>query len=182
MGTYLPRAGLSLLWVLMVAETSLATCPPTLEVLVDKMLPDLPAYTNRVIQRSRRIESLPRGYVLLAGKPSFDPLPLSQRQFTPAQTDTTEQAFFTTLERHYNSSQATLQQNFYWAFFTPTSQGWQLSLLFSQLAAPYPGTGATPPRSAENGAVGQAIKLWLRDCRAEGLKKPVNQGINKAKQ
>lgn len=164
------------------AQSVEAACAPPLPTLVNRLLADLPSYANRVAQRDRSANSPLRSYLLLAGRPSFEPLPLSQRQLRPQGPDTTQQVFFTTLERQYNNRQINTQQNFYWAFFVPTQQGWQLALLYAQLAARLPETSPLPPQSAENSAVGRAIQLWLRDCQAGALKESINQGIDQAQQ
>ncbi|WP_009544333.1 hypothetical protein [Crocosphaera subtropica] len=148
------------------------TCPSDVETLMTRMLKDLPGYSNRVAQRSRigdrSVEIY--NYILVAGNPEFEPLPLSNLQYEPELPDETKQVFFTTLERQYTPTEAILLQNYYWLFLTPTSEGWRLVLLFSQLADLEQGDLPLPPQNAMNGAIGQGIKLWLKDCRAGVLK------------
>jgi hypothetical protein len=61
-----------------------STCPENLEALIGQMLPDLPGYANRVLRREPTLDQ--RGatrespflkiYVITAGNPEFEPLPL----------------------------------------------------------------------------------------------------------
>lgn len=148
-----------------------AACNVPLETLTARLLQDLPSYTNRVIQRARRQGSSYNltSYVIIAGKPEFEPLPLPQRQYAPLLPDTTRQIFFTTLERQYSQDRVVDRQNFHWLFLTQTPSGWRLALLYSQWAALPPDTPPLPPQEASNSALGQGIRLWLRDCRAGAI-------------
>lgn len=151
------------------AET--ATCTQPLTDLVPKLLIDLPSYANRVGQRSRTADiDIPLDtYILIAGNPDYAPLPLPQQQWQPTVKDTTQQVFFTTLERQYTTSQALERQNFYWAFFVDTQQGWQLALLYQQLGGATPNAPTSPRRDASTGNIAQGIRLWLRDCQANAI-------------
>lgn len=152
------------------------TCPKTIEALAPKLLADLPSYSNRVIQRSIvnfQHNPISRSYVIIASQPELDPLPLTQRQYQPVFPDTSEQLFFTLLERQYSTARVTELQNFYWGFFTLTDQGWHLLTLFSQLASTHKDDPPLPPQEASNGAIGQAINLWLRDCNAGTISFPL---------
>ncbi|MBE9242560.1 hypothetical protein [Synechocystis salina] len=141
-------------------------CQQSLTELMPPLLEALPSYTNRVMQRSQ-IGGVPlRTYILIAGNADFDPLPLAQQQWQPAVPDTTKQVFFTTLERSYTDQRAIASQNFYWAFFVQTGQGWQLALLYQQLGGTSPDQPTSPRRDASTGAIAQGIRLWLRDCQA----------------
>ncbi len=153
------------------------TCPQTIESFAPKLLADLPSYSNRVIQRSivdYQNNPMLRSYVIIASQPELAPLPLTQRQYQPAFPDTSQQLFFTLLERQYATARVTELQNFYWAFFTLTDQGWRLLTLFSQLASTHKDDPPLPPQEASNGAIGQAINLWLRDCNAGVIKFPIS--------
>ncbi len=143
-------------------------CPEDIETLMTWMLKDLPSYGNRVTQRSRRSDRSVDvyNYILVAGNPDFEPLPLSNLQYKPELPDETKQVFFTTLERQYTKTEVILLQNYYWLFLTPTADGWRVVLLFSQLADLEQSDLPLPPQDAINGAIGQGIKLWLKDCRA----------------
>ncbi len=149
-------------------------CPSDIERLGNLMVNELPHYANRVIQRAKRrgrSETL-YNYVLVAGKPEFKPLPLRQfsSQDKPISTNETEQIFFTTLERQYSRDRVTKTQNYHWLFLTKTEQGWTLVMVFSQLAAIQPGGTPLPTRDTTNGIIGQAVRLWLRDCEAGAIK------------
>ncbi len=149
------------------------TCPSDLETLMTRMLKDLPSYGNRVTQRSRRGDRSVEvyNYIVVAGNPEFEPLPLSNLQYQPQLPDETKQVFFTTLERQYTKTEVILLHNYYWLFLTPSSDGWRLVLLFSQLADLEEAYLPLPPQDAVNGAIGQGIKLWLKDCRAGVLRR-----------
>ena len=143
-----------------------AHCRQPLPELIPPLMDALPSYTNRVMQRSK-IGSVPlQTYVLIAGNPDFDPLPIAQQQWRSVVPNTTEQIFFTTMERSYTDQRAIVSQNFYWAFFVETHQGWQLALLYQQLGGFPENQPTSPRRDASNGAIAQGIKLWLRDCQA----------------
>ncbi|MDJ0511513.1 MAG: hypothetical protein QNJ64_20025 [Crocosphaera sp.] len=149
------------------------SCPSDLETLMTWMLEDLPSYSNRVSQRARRSDRTVDvyNYIVLAGKPEFTPLPLTNLQYQPVLPDETKQVFFTTLERQYTKTEVILLQNYYWLFLTPSSDGWRSVLVFSQLADLQQDDLPLPPQDAINGAIGQGIKLWLTDCRAGSLRR-----------
>ena len=154
-------------------------CPADLKTLIALMLPDLPGYANRVSQRSRSVVSPSQrqqvnlsSYVIVAGKPEFEDIALKNNQYTPFAPDSAKQVFFTTLERQYSRDRFTDLQSFYWLFLTPTESGWRLALLYSQLASLHSGDPPLPPQEASNGVIGQAVRLWLRDCNAGALKFP----------
>ncbi len=149
------------------------SCPSDVETLMNWMLEDLPSYSNRVSQRARRSDRNVDvyNYIVLAGNPEFAPLPLSNLQYEPVLPDETKQVFFTTLERQYTKTEVILLQNYYWLFLTPSSDGWRSVLLFSQLADLKSDDLPLPPQDAINGAIGQGIKLWLKDCRAGSLRR-----------
>jgi hypothetical protein len=162
-------------WQLM-RESAIAqevsTCPSDLPTLTKQMLEDIPSYTNRVIQRSRPLERTRylSTYVIIAGKPEFEPLPLSNRQYEPTQPDVSEQVFFTTLERRYSNNKAIETQNYHWLFLTKAKDGWRLVEVYTQLGSPDKNDPPVPPQENSNGAIGQAIRDWLRDCRAGAIK------------
>ncbi|MDJ0601220.1 MAG: hypothetical protein QNJ37_20550 [Crocosphaera sp.] len=147
-------------------------CPSDIKTLMTWMLDDLPSYGNRVTQRARRSDRSidVYNYIVVAGNPEYQPLPLSNLQYEPVLPDDTKQVFFTTLERQYSKTEVILLQNYYWLFLTPSSDGWRLVLLFSQLADLEQNDLPLPPQDAMNGAIGQGIQLWLKDCRAGVLR------------
>ncbi|MBD2465179.1 hypothetical protein H6G89_29660 [Oscillatoria sp. FACHB-1407] len=147
-----------------------ATCPTTVAAIMPPLLRDLPSYTNRAIQRSRRRERtyVPPGYVLIAGNPEFAPLSLGPGEYVPTlPDDEVQQVFFTTLERRYVANTIVRQQNYHWIFLTETSEGWQLVTMLSRsggyVTVPQP---PSPPEDTSQGAIAQGIREWLRDCRA----------------
>jgi hypothetical protein len=146
-----------------------ATCPTEFEPLIEQMLPELPGYANRVIQRSR----LPGDrdlltYVLLAGRPEFEPLPLGTAQSDLGEQGDSDvrQVFVTTLERTYVTDGVREQQGYHWLFLTPSDRGWQLILAFSSIGSYPAGKSITPPEDSTNGIIAQAVRLWLRDCQS----------------
>ncbi|NJM62165.1 MAG: hypothetical protein HC849_21325 [Oscillatoriales cyanobacterium RU_3_3] len=144
-------------------------CPENLETLVDRLLPYLPSYANRITVRSRfsRNTNTPPGYlppqIILAGRPEFEPLPLNSESAIP---ENARQVFITTLERHYRGGKPADIQQYHWLFFTQTDGGWELVKIISTL-----GTVADVPPlllpEGEKSAIAEAIRLWLRDCRAK---------------
>jgi hypothetical protein len=145
-----------------------------LETITTYMLRDLPSYTNRATQRARRLRRKVDifNYVVVAGRPEFKPLPLSQEGIgTDTSTNTSEgveQLFFTTLGRQYTSGKAIELQEFHWLFLTKAKSGWQMVMMFSQIGSSSSVT--TPPRDSSNGAIAQGVKAWLRDCNAGSLR------------
>lgn len=158
-------------YLLAQASTPL-TCPQDLETLAPQLLQDLPGYSNRLNQVNRQQPGqglIPPAFIVLASQADFRPLPLNQWQYQPQFPDTSRQVFFTTLERTYQPTQIDSSQNFYWAFFVPTNQGWQLSLLFAQYTSPRTQRPLLPPQDVTQGTIGQSIQQWLRDCQAGGI-------------
>jgi hypothetical protein len=156
-------------------------CPAEIESLTSLLLRDLPSYANRVSQRAHtgNITAEP-GYVLLAGQPEFEPLPIASREYPAASDERLTQVFFTTLERQYVSDQPVSLQQFHWLFLTQSEQGWQFVLLFSAVGSgpetsetgieTLPEEPPTPPQDTSQGVIGRAIQLWLRDCRAGSIR------------
>jgi len=151
-------------------------CSVDVRTLVANMLPDLPGYANRVNQRSRRPgrPEYARSNVMVAGNPEFEPLPLAAGNYPPAlpqsqRPNNVEQVFFTTLRRQYGRKRAFEVQHYHRMFLVRAEAGWRLALLYSRWGSPPPNRLPLPPRETSNGTVGQAIQLWLRDCRAGAL-------------
>lgn len=155
---------------------SQSACPQKLADLAPQMLADLPSYTNRVIQRNiinHTQNLIIRNYVIVASNPDLEPLPLINRQFKPVLPDTSQQLFFTLLERQYATQRMIELQNHYWAFFDLTDQKWRLILLFSQSPFRDKNEPFWLTQESENSAIAQAINLWLRDCNAGAIKFPI---------
>jgi hypothetical protein len=144
-----------------------------LEGLTTQLMLDLPSYANRVVQRSRRlrrsVDIYP--YIVAAGQPELTDLPLNyginvENQYESAGV---EQVLFTTLERQYINQQKVELQQFHWLFLTKTNRGWQVVMMFTRTGE-YPVKSLlSPPRNSSDGAIAQAVKLWLRDCQAGSI-------------
>ena len=155
-------------------------CPTDLQALATRLLADLPSYANRVASRNLALSRHPIDpvpMVLVASPPDFTPLDLAdlaadapgQSSAIDAPRNDLQQVFFTTLERQYGQGQTVELQNYHWLLLADTYEGWYLALLYSSLGT-YPSNQApTPPWESSDGIVGQAIRLWLRDCRAGAL-------------
>ena len=145
-------------------------CPTDLEALVDRLLQDLPSYANRVIVRSGLSpnNSTAPGYVprqiILAGRPEFEPLPLN---FEEALPENASQVFITTLERQYREGKRIEIQQYHWLFLAKTENGWELVKIVSRFGTAADLRPLLAPES-EKSAIAEAIRLWLRDCRAKG--------------
>lgn len=148
----------------------------SLETLITQLLRDLPSYANRATQRGRRLRrsSDIYSYMLIAGRPEFQPLPLKVNSHnTDGQKSTAsdvEQVFFTTLERQYIDRKAVELEEFHWLFLTKTGNNWRVVMMFSQTGAYPQQQPPSPPRDSSNGNVAQGIKAWLRDCQAGSVR------------
>ncbi len=153
-------------------------CPADVKTLTSWLLKDLPSYANRVLRQARRLDRKNNGasYVVLAGNPEFEPLTLGPGQYNPPTSATDleppQQVFLTTLERQYITGKAIESQHYHWLFLTQTPEGWRLAMMFSQIGSSLPERAPTPPRESSNGVIGQAVTIWLRDCRAGGIRPP----------
>ncbi len=147
-----------------------------LATLTTRLMRDLPAYFNRATQRARRLDRSVQvySYMLVAGKPDFQPLPLKswtdEADKSANEKNGVEQIFFTTLERQYVKGKAVQLQGFHWLFLTKTESGWRVAMMYSQTGGYPKQKPPTPPRESSDSAVAQGIKTWLRDCRAETLR------------
>ncbi|WP_243147613.1 hypothetical protein [Scytonema sp. UIC 10036] len=147
-----------------------------LEALITQMLRDLPSYANRASQRSRRLSRKNEAfsYIVVAGKPEFEPLPLNPSEYTRdslrTKSEGVEQVFFTTLERQYINGKAIQLQEFHWLFLTKAKDSWLFVMMFSQIGSYPKNQPPTPPRDSSNGVIAQGISNWLRDCRAESVR------------
>ena len=142
-------------------------CPSDLESLTNEMIEDLPSYANRVNTRSRVGGSQLGGYVLVAGRPEFEPLTLGPGEWTsPAGIDASalRQVFMTTLERQYTAGKRFSLQQYHWLFMAETPRGWRLAMMFSRTTIKPSKRPPTPPRDSSDGIVAQAVRLWLDDC------------------
>ncbi len=149
------------------------SCPQeNLELLATELMKDLPGYANRASQRARRRDRSIQlySYVLAAGKPDFQPLPLKSVDHTSPTYESSgvEQVFFTTLEREYFRKQVSLSQQFHRLLLTKTNSGWSVVMMFTATGSYPAGKPISPPRDTTDSAVGQGVKTWLRDCEAGG--------------
>jgi hypothetical protein len=148
-------------------------CPSQLETLIPLLLRDLPSYANRVSQRAYTDDYRTRerpGYVLLAGRPEYEPLTLEAGEYISASESEVPQVFFTTLERQYFSEEAFRLQHYHWLFLTQTENGWRFVLMLSTVGDYPSDEPPTPPRDSSQGVIAQAIRLWLRDCQAGSIR------------
>jgi hypothetical protein len=147
----------------------LSTCPSDVETLTTLLLKDLPSYANRVIQRTQKLnrDAGFDSYVVLAGRAEFEPLNLPQINYNPNDSEPPQQVFFTTLERHYYQNQKREIQTYHWLFLTETDSGWRMVTMFSRFGGSAQEYPPTPPQESSNGIIGQAVNLWLRDCRSK---------------
>jgi hypothetical protein len=140
----------------------------SLETLTTQMMLDLPSYTNRVIQRSRRLKRSVDtfSYILAAGQPEFKSLPLNPGidHGDKYNGEGVRQVFFTTLGRKYIHKKAVELQEFHRLFLTKTNIGWTVVMMFSQTSSYPVKPPIVPPRDSSNSAIAQGVKLWLRDC------------------
>ena len=148
------------------------TCPRAIEPLMSGLLRDLPGYANRVAYRSLGISADATGFgtLLIAGQAEFDPLDVSILTLSDesdVSPETIQQAFFTTLEWQYTQTDPIPIEQYHWLFLTEAADGWRLALMFSRVANDTStDRPPTPPQESSDGIVGQAVRLWLRDCRA----------------
>lgn len=159
-------------------------CPALLEEVVPLLLRDLPGYVNRVAMRSRHRSPMPVGAsaqvpvllegssAILASRPEFTPLPVGSSEYSSPEDKNLHQVFFTVLERRYGRNRIVEFQHYHWLFLAETERGWQVALLFSRLGTfPASQQPLTPPRDATQSVTAEAIRLWLRDCRAGAVKR-----------
>ena len=144
-------------------------CPAQVEPLTALLLRDLPSYANRVITRSSRSAIGSMNFILMAGRPEFEPLPLKPGADSSESSDL-HQVFLTTLERQNVAGKPFDLQQFHWLFLAKTQSGWRLALSFTRTGSPT-GQPPTPPRESSQGIVGQAVQTWLRDCNAGAIRR-----------
>ncbi|MCT7950750.1 hypothetical protein NG798_13190 [Ancylothrix sp. C2] len=147
-------------------------CGGDFEGLVGLLVRDLPGYANREFRRSKVAGDRSRpSYVVIAGRPEFEPLPLGVGRSEGAVSgDGVRQVFVTTLERVYVGGEVVQLQGYHWLFLTETAGGWRLVMMFSRFGG-YPTRGAvSPPQDTSNGAIAGAVRAWLRDCRAGSVR------------
>ena len=155
-------------------------CPNDVQTLTALLIRDLPGYTNRVLQRT--VAALPGNdadgrvayrpsYVLVAGRAEFEPLNLDDYTLTTESEagGPLSQVFFTTLSRQYAGLRDRQVEEYHWLFLTQAEDGWRLAFMFSAIDDDRTIGAALPPRENSEGSVGQAVQLWLKDCRAGAI-------------
>ena len=174
-------------------------CPKDVETLTSLLIRDIPTYTNRVLHRSVGAldaskdpndtevgnlliqERYRPAYIIIAGRPELEPLALEEYAFTrdPSAGGSLTQIFFTTLSRQYASSgintRASELQSYHWLFLVEAEDGWWLAFMYSRVDDPDSLRPPTRPEESSFGSVGQAVQLWLRDCRAGAIDAPANE-------
>ncbi len=154
-------------------------CNQSIETLASLLSEDITDYGNRVIQKSRiyshELNFLPT-YIVAVSQPETEPLPLPQFPISEqnSSSDEVQQIFLTSLERRYSNNQTVIEaENYHWLLMTKVTNQWHLVMAFTRFG--YPTTNgddflASPLRDTTEGTIGQAVNLWLRDCRAGTLK------------
>ena len=142
-------------------------CPAELQPLTQALLRDLPSYINRLSSRNRVRTG---EYAIVASQPEFEPLPTGSSEYP--QDPSLKQVFFTILERQYAQKQVSQFQQFHWLFLAKTANGWRLALLYSRVGSSLTAAQqrSSPSRESSQGATGQAIRTWLRDCQVGAVK------------
>ncbi|MGD1900033.1 MAG: hypothetical protein ACFB16_24190, partial [Phormidesmis sp.] len=171
-----------------------AACPSEATTLTTLLLRDLPSYTNRVLQRTVAVlpwtdaarlrsaeDELVRqpyrpSYVIVASQADLTPIDLSEYTYTTdaAAGGPLTQVFFTTLSRQYSDLRVSDVQEYHWAFLAPAADGWRLAFMFSAIDDPRLTSSPMPPRESSRSSVGQAVRTWLRDCRAGSIRQRVD--------
>ena len=150
-------------------------CPQDLETLANLLTADISDYGNRVIQKSsifsHELDFLPT-YIITASKAELEPLSASESTLQTSNNDNIKQIFFTSLERQYSNSQTVIEaENYHWLILINQNGQWQLVESFTRFG--YPNSEKkviSPIRNSTNGVIGQAVKLWLKDCHAGTLR------------
>jgi hypothetical protein len=147
------------------------TCPNNLHKLTPLLLKDLPAYSNRIIQRTQNLNQAAgiKNYIVTASKAEFEPLNLPRLPYDQTGQDP-KQVFFTVLERQYIRDKIVEIQTYHWLFLTQTKSGWRTVMLFSRYGNAANNQPPAPPRESTNGIIGRGVQLWLRDCRANAVR------------
>jgi hypothetical protein len=143
------------------------SCPANLDSLAQSLVRDLPSYTNRVIQRRRKLSDKLYSSILAVGKPDLTPIAIVSREY-PAQFPQAApaQLFISSLERQYTGIKSTDLQQFHWLFLAKTNLGWRLVNIYTRTSTG-PRTNEsliTPPIESSRSSIAEAVRLWLNDC------------------
>ena len=163
-----------------VKEQNDRQCPNDIKVLADLLTRDISDYGNRVIQKSsmysHKLDFLPI-YIVTSTQAELEPLSIGSLDESSLQktneNDNIQQIFFTSLERQYSNSQTIIEaENYHWLILTYNNQQWQLVQSFTRFGYPRGDkTVVSPIRDSTSGVIGQAVKIWLKDCQAGSLRK-----------
>lgn len=148
------------------------SCPDDLKELTALLLKDLPAYSNRVIQRTQKINQAAgvENYIITASQGEFEPLNLPRLSYNQIDNRDPQQIFFTVLERQYINQKIVDIETYHWLFLTKTDSGWRTVMMFSRFGNSNRQQPPAPPRETTNGIIGRGVQLWLRDCRAGSVR------------
>jgi hypothetical protein len=143
------------------------TCPANIDSLSNLLVRDLPSYTNRVIQRRRKLRERVYSSIVAVSKPNFTPIAIASREYPPQFPQAAPtQIFITTLERQYTGIKSADLQQFHWLFLAKTKLGWRLVNIYSRTSSAdrTADSPITPAIESSKSSVGEAVRLWLNDC------------------
>jgi hypothetical protein len=143
------------------------SCPTNVASLADLLVRDLPSYTNRVIQRRRKLSDKLYSSILAVGKPDLTPIAIISREYPPQFPQAAPaQIFITSFERQYTEIKSTDLQQFHWLFLAKTNLGWRLVNIYTRTSTNTftNDSPITPPIESSKSSIAEAVRLWLNDC------------------
>jgi hypothetical protein len=142
-------------------------CPQELAPLTSLLLRDLPGYANRVAQRRRKKLDPNYSSYVAAGRPETIPQIINNPEYRPANPQAAPlQLYFSTLERQYAGGKSIDLQQFHWLFLAKGKKDWHIVTMYSRLGKDANDPLLLPPLESLTSPVGEAVKIWLRDCNA----------------
>jgi hypothetical protein len=142
-------------------------CPKDLLPLTQLLLRDLPGYASRVSQRRRKKLDPAYSSYVAAGRPETTPQLINNPEYRPANPQAAPlQLYFSTLERQYTNGRSIDIQQFHWLFLARGKQDWHVVTMYSRLGKDASDPLLLPPVESISSPVGEAVKIWLRDCNA----------------
>ncbi len=148
-------------------STPAPTCSANLASLSNLLVRDLPSYTNRVIQRRRKLSDRLYSSILAVGKPEFTPIEILSREYPPQFPQAApSQVFISTLERQYTGAKFDELQQFHWLFLAKTKVGWRLVNIYTRTSTPSRTSDSpiSPAVESSKTSVAEGVRLWLNDC------------------
>ncbi|AUC59805.1 hypothetical protein AA637_01000 [Cyanobacterium sp. HL-69] len=143
-------------------------CRADINHLGDKLVNEIGDYGNRIIQKTRRggaNSPIMPIYIVTVGQVEFEELPLSEKSYGANNSSHIEQIFFTTRERQYLSDTRLEEtNNYHWLLLTSTDRGWDMVMLLTRFGEVGDNGLVSPIVDTTSGVVGEAVRLWLRDC------------------